>query len=42
MMGQDAGLIKEIKTVKEVLENLVNDCKLEYKNINKKLNDLEI
>ena len=42
MMGQDAGLIKEIKSVKDVLADLVNDAKKEFNNINNRLNELEI
>lgn len=42
MMGQDAGLIKEIKSVAEVLSDLINDAKNEINNLNNKINDLKI
>ena len=42
MMGQDAGLIKEIKSVSEVLSDLVNDCKKEIDKLNNKIDSLKV
>lgn len=42
MMGQDAGLIKEIKSVSEVLSDLVNDCKTEIDKLNNKIDSLKV
>ena len=42
MMGQDAGLIKDIKSVSEVLSDLVNDCKKEIDKLDNKIDSLKV
>ncbi len=41
MMGQNAGLVDEIKSVKEIMEDLINDAIKESENINLKINELK-
>ena len=42
MMGQDAGLIKDIKSVSEVLSDLVNECKKEIDKLDNKIDSLKV
>lgn len=41
MLGQTAGIIKEIKTVSKVLEELINEALLEQEVLNSKINKLK-
>ncbi len=42
MMGQDAGLIKEIKSVSDVMADLIKDLKEEMNKLNNKIGNLKI